>query len=52
MDNKIATLIRIEEDIFEEIKLIASEENRSFNKQIEYILKKFIEEQQEKKDKE
>ncbi|MBQ8902322.1 MAG: hypothetical protein IJY87_04575 [Bacilli bacterium] len=45
MDNKVATLIRIDEEIFEEIKLIASDENRSFNKQIEYILRKFIEEQ-------
>lgn len=44
MDNKVATLIRIEEDIYEKIKDIAQEQNRSFNKQIEYILKKYIEE--------
>jgi len=49
MENKIATLIRIEEEIYEEIKVIAEEENRSFNKQIEYILKKFIEENDKKR---
>ena len=43
MELKVATLIRIEEEIFEEIKDIAREENRSFNKQVEYILKAYIE---------
>ena len=43
MENKVATLIRIDEEIFEEIKEIAMEENRSFNKQVEFILKNFIE---------
>ena len=49
MENKIATLIRIEEEIYEEIKVIAEEENRRFNKQIEYILKKLIEENDKKR---
>ena len=49
MDNKVATLIRIEEEIFEKIKEIALEQNRSFNKQIEYILKKYIEENEKDK---
>ncbi len=44
MESKVATLIRIDEEIFEDIKTIADEQNRSFNKQIEYILKKYIEE--------
>ncbi len=43
MENKVATLIRIDEEIFEDIKEIASEENRSFNKQVEFILKNYIE---------
>ena len=49
MDNKVATLIRTEEEIFEKIKEIALEQNRSFNKQIEYILKKYIEENEKDK---
>lgn len=43
MENKIATLIRINEELYEEIKFLADKYNRSINKQIEYILKTFIE---------
>lgn len=43
MENKIATLIRIDEELYEEIKFLADKYNRSINKQIEYILKTFIE---------
>ncbi len=50
MDNKVATLIRIEEEIYEEIKEIAAEENRSFNKQVEFILKNFIEQYRNKEE--
>ena len=42
MQSKVATLIRIDEDIFDELKEIANEENRSFNKQVEFILKNYI----------
>ena len=44
MDNKIATLIRIDEELYEDIKIQADIENRSINKEIEYILRKYIEE--------
>lgn len=43
MENKIATLIRIDEELYEEIKFLADKYNRSINKQIEYILKTFVE---------
>lgn len=42
MDNKIATLIRISEELYETIKQIAEEEKRSINKQIEFILEEFV----------
>lgn len=41
---KVSTLIRIDEEIYEELKVIAEEQNRSLNKQIEFVLKKFIDE--------
>lgn len=47
MKNIISTLIRIDEEIYEEIKEIAIKENRSINKQIEYILKKYLEEKKD-----
>ncbi len=37
-------ILRIDFDIFEELKKIADKENRSVNKQIEYLIKKYIEE--------
>lgn len=48
MESKVATLIRIDEEIYEDIKEIAEEENRSFNKMVEYILKKYIEEKEKR----
>ena len=51
MENKVATLIRIEEEIYEDIKEIASDENRSFNKQVEFILKNYIEQYKNKDEK-
>ncbi len=51
MNNKVATLIRIDEDIFDKIKELAESQKRSFNKQIEFILEKYIEEmEKESKD--
>lgn len=47
MKNIISTLIRIDEEIYEEIKEIDIKENRSINKQIEYILKKYLEEKKD-----
>ena len=38
-------ILRIEEDLFEEIKKFADTQERSVNAQIIYILKKFLEEQ-------
>lgn len=51
MENKIATLIRIDEELYEDIKYLAEKYSRSINKQIEYMLKTFVEneEKQEKK---
>lgn len=45
MENKIATLIRIDELLYEEIKILAEKNKRSINKQIEYILEKYVDEQ-------
>ena len=46
---KTSTLIRIDEEIYEELKVIAEEQNRSLNKQIEFVLKKFIDEYEKEK---
>lgn len=43
-------ILRIEYDLYEKLKKVADEENRSVNKQIEYIIKKYIE-KKEKLDK-
>ena len=48
MQNTINSNVRIPEDIWEEIRKIAQEENRSINSQIIFILKKYIEEQKKK----
>ena len=45
MENKIATLIRIDDLLYEEIKILAEKNKRSINKQIEYILEKYVDEQ-------
>lgn len=42
MYNKIATLIRIDEEVKNAIEDIAMIEKRSFNKMIEYILQEYI----------
>ena len=44
--------VRIAEDINEELVKIAKEEGRSKNKEIEYILKKYIEEYKKEKNNE
>jgi len=38
MESKVATLIRIDENLYEDIKYLADKYNRSINKQIEYIV--------------
>lgn len=48
MENTINSNVRIPEDIWEEIRKIAQEENRSINSQIIFILKKYIEDQKKK----
>lgn len=42
MNNKIATLIRIDEEVKNAIEDIAIIEKRSFNKMVEYILQEYI----------
>lgn len=42
----ISSNIRVPEDLWEELKKIASKEERSLNAQLIYIIKKYIEEQQ------
>lgn len=48
MENTINSNVRIPEDIWEEIRKIAQEENRSINSQIIFILKKYIEDKKKK----
>lgn len=43
MESRISTLIRIDEELYEDIKYLASKYNRSINKQIEYMLKMEVE---------
>ena len=45
----VSSNIRVPEEIWEKIREIATEEERSINSEIVYILKKYIEEQKEKK---
>ncbi len=49
IDNKIPTLIRIDEKLYEDIRYYSSIYNRSINKQIEFILKEFVEEEDKKR---
>lgn len=44
----ITSNIRVPEDLWEKIRRISIEEERSINAQIIYILKKYIEEHQKK----
>ena len=48
MESKIATLIRIDENLYDDIKFLAEKYNRSINKQIEYMLKVMVEEEEKK----
>lgn len=44
MNSKIATSIRLDATILNKIKIIAMDEHRSFNAEIEYIADRYIEE--------
>ncbi len=46
MESKVATLIRIDENLYEDIKYLAEKYNRSINKQIEYMLKTIVEQEE------
>ena len=46
--NIVPTTIRIEEELKEAIEYLAEKEKRSFNKMVEYILQKYVEEHEEK----
>jgi len=48
MESKVATLIRIDENLYEDIKYLADKYNRSINKQIEYMLKTIVEQEDSK----
>ncbi len=52
MDSKVATLIRIDEQLYEDIKYFAEKYSRSINKQIEFILKTYVEKEFLKEEKE
>lgn len=41
----ISSNIRVPEDLWNELKIIAEKEERSINSQLIYIIKKYIEEQ-------
>lgn len=41
---KLSTTIRVDEIIWEKFKIIAKEENRSLNSQVEFLIKKCIQE--------
>ena len=43
----VSSQIRIQEELWEELKKIAEEEERSVNSEIVYIIKKYIEEKKE-----
>lgn len=46
--NIVPTTIRIEEQLKEELEYLAEKEKRSFNKMVEYILQKYVDENKEK----
>lgn len=46
----ISSNIRVPEDIWEELKKIANEEERSVNAQLIYIIKRYIEEKEKNRD--
>lgn len=45
--NIVPTTIRIEEELKEDIEVLAEKEKRSFNKMVEYILQKYVDENKE-----
>lgn len=47
--NRVATQIRIDETLHAKTKVIAQEENRNFNSQIEYFIKKGVEQYEKEK---
>ncbi len=42
--------LRIDEDLMEELKLLAKEESRSVNKEIEYLIKEAIKKNKKEKE--
>lgn len=46
----ISSNIRVPEDIWEKLKKIANEEERSVNAQLIYIIKRYIEEKEKNRD--
>lgn len=44
----VSSNIRVPEDIWEKLKIIANNEERSVNSQIVYIIKKYIEDKEKK----
>ena len=51
MTYKIQFGIRLEEDVLNDIKELAQEENRSLNNLIEYLIKQYIKEKKPQEDK-
>ena len=47
MSNKIQTGLRIDEDMYNKLKAIAEKEKRSINNLVEYILQKYLDENDE-----
>lgn len=46
--NKTRTMLTIEKDLLEEIRVIAEEEERSLNQMIIYMIKQYMKEKQKK----
>lgn len=46
--DRVATQIRVNETVYQKVKLIAQNESRNTNAQIEYFLKKGVEEYERK----
>lgn len=47
MENNVSFTLRLNEEIYENIKKIAEEEKRSLNAEINYILEKYAKEKKE-----
>lgn len=48
MKNVLSFTLRIEEELMEKLRELAEKENRSANSQINYLIKKYIEENEKK----